>query len=665
MLRNRRLLIILLYAAAAIYLLPMYPHGGSANELTRWATAASIVEKGSFEISWTEPLIGPNVDAAIVDGRVYSNKPPGGALLGVPAYAAARLFVGPPTASNIRVTWLAMRLLVSTLPLLLLAFWLYKKGTDEFGLAVLLFATPLAVYGVLLFSHVLAAVLVYAAFRLLYDDGELTGKRLILAGAASGAAVITEFPALFAIAVFGAGLLFTDRVGLAKRVGLFVAGGAPFAGILLIYNKVLFGSALSFSYAHERLPEWAEVASKGVLGIGLPTPSNFYLLLASPSRGLLFFTPLLALSIWAFARSTEKATLRYRVRLAAVVLCFIALCGHGAAHGGWSFGPRYLVFILPLLLDPLLGDERPSAPEWLYGALFCLSLLMTAAGLLTFPFAPPEFTFPHNDFFGAFLFRDGWVVPTLANVIGLGAIFSAALLCVMFGAVGYLVISFRRDIRRFLLGMVTAAVVFAAYVQFPGLADREQARVRRASIAERYFKPQNRLQPERAAANSKRDLSTLRLLNDLEWTVLNARAFAPDDFPYLPATELKPSPAAMLNRAAAAQASGSPDGALSALMEGKTLYPQLSCEFSTSLGILYFSAGKKAQAQVELESASSQVDPASRPDCMKSQYLLALLYRDAGRASDAQRILSVFAQNTQNTPDASIRAIREQLGISN
>jgi len=24
----------------------MFPHGGSANELTRWATAASLVERG-------------------------------------------------------------------------------------------------------------------------------------------------------------------------------------------------------------------------------------------------------------------------------------------------------------------------------------------------------------------------------------------------------------------------------------------------------------------------------------------------------------------------------------------------------------------------------------------------------------------------------------------
>ena len=69
MAKDKRWLLIAIYFGIAVYLLPMFPHGGSANELTRWATAASIVEKGSFDIAWTEPLIGPNVDTARVGPR--------------------------------------------------------------------------------------------------------------------------------------------------------------------------------------------------------------------------------------------------------------------------------------------------------------------------------------------------------------------------------------------------------------------------------------------------------------------------------------------------------------------------------------------------------------------------------------------------------------------
>ncbi len=72
MAKNRRRLLIAIYVGIAIYVLPMFPHSSSANELTRWATAASIVEKGSFDIAWIEPLIGPNVDTARVGANLYS-----------------------------------------------------------------------------------------------------------------------------------------------------------------------------------------------------------------------------------------------------------------------------------------------------------------------------------------------------------------------------------------------------------------------------------------------------------------------------------------------------------------------------------------------------------------------------------------------------------------
>jgi hypothetical protein len=157
--------LIAIYLFLSVYLLPMFPHGGSANELTRWATAASLVEKGSFDISWTEPLIGPNVDTAQVGDKVYSNKAPGTAVLAAPVYGLTRVFIGPPNASNIRVSWFAMRFVLSTLPLLLLGVWFYSRESDELSLATLLFATPLFLYSLLFFSHVFVAVVVYLRFE--------------------------------------------------------------------------------------------------------------------------------------------------------------------------------------------------------------------------------------------------------------------------------------------------------------------------------------------------------------------------------------------------------------------------------------------------------------------------------------------------------------------
>ena len=186
----------------------MFPHGGSANELTRWATAVSLVERFSFEISETEDLIGKNVDTAKVGEFTYSNKAPGTAILAAPFYALTKIFIGEPNASNIRISWFVMRFAVETLPLFLLAFWLYRREADSFSLAALLFATPLFVYSLLFFSHVLVAVLIYFAFRLLYDKEFTTKRNCLLAGFLSGLAVISEFPAVFAVLIFGVGFVF-------------------------------------------------------------------------------------------------------------------------------------------------------------------------------------------------------------------------------------------------------------------------------------------------------------------------------------------------------------------------------------------------------------------------------------------------------------------------
>jgi hypothetical protein len=100
--KNKRTgrILLALYAFIALYLVPVFPHGGSANELTRWATAASLIEKGSFEYSWTEPLVGPIVDSAKVGDRTYSNKAPATAVISAPFYAAMRPFLGAPFGST-------------------------------------------------------------------------------------------------------------------------------------------------------------------------------------------------------------------------------------------------------------------------------------------------------------------------------------------------------------------------------------------------------------------------------------------------------------------------------------------------------------------------------------------------------------------------------------
>lgn len=656
-------LLLLIYLVLAVYLLLMFPHGGSANELTRWATTASLVEKHSFEISWTESLIGPQVDTAKIDNRVYSNKAPAPAVLAVPFYFITSLFIGPPNAENIRISWFVMRLFVGTIPVLLLGFWLSRQKADAISLSTFLFATPLFLYSLLLFSHALVAVLIYFAFRFLFDGTKPGLKQCVGAGVLSGLAVASEFPAIVAVAVFTIGLALMKGRDRTRRLLLFVAGGFPFAVALMIYNYQLFGSPFALSYMHESFAEWAEVSNRGVLGVSFPSPGNAFLLLFSPSRGLFFYAPILLFAAASLGAPRFRKSLRQRVRLGAIAATVVILCGHGAAHGGWSSGPRYLILIIPLLLDTLFVKEIHPHPHLSKGGLFGVSLLLCVLPALTFPFAPPEFSFPHNTFWGKFLFSEHWVTPTVANLIGVPPIIWTLLPVALLLLVVVLLVGQQNpQPLQFFVGAGIALVLVGAYLWLPNLDNFENS-FRRATIAERYFRPVNRLATFDEDATKKGDWKTLARVNSMTWTIADTRAFAPNDFPYLETRTLGQSPTAQLKAAVAAGKEGRREEAERMLREGRDQFPFGRCEFTTNLAVIYYTSGRKDAALQELEGIKSLPNRAAGADCLRSLFLLGSLYKEMGRQDDAQRVLQEFLADSEGSTNQELQAYRRQLGV--
>jgi hypothetical protein len=655
--------LIAIYLFLSVYLLPMFPHGGSANELTRWATAASLVEKSSFDISWTEPLIGPNVDTAQVDDKIYSNKAPGTAVLAAPVYALTRVFIGPPNASNIRISWFAMRFVLSTLPLLLLGVWFYSRESDELSLATLLFATPLFLYSLLFFSHVFVAVVIYFAFRVIFDQRYIMPWHAFVAGLLCGVAVISEFTAVIPAAVFGVGLIFADKRERFKRPLYFLLGGLPFALLLGWYNHALFGSAFSFSYAHESFPEWAEVAGRGVFGIGWPSLSNIYLLLLSPSRGLFFTAPIFLYSIVAFFTSREARTVRHRVKIAAILVTVLVMSGHGAAHGGWAFGPRYLILIMPLLLDSFFDGEIYVMSNLWQGLWFGISFLFCTLPVLTFPFAPPEFAQPHRNFWLRYLTGEHWYTPNLANVFDVpSTIWSMLPVFGLLVLTLFLVLRNMRRPRRFLIGLAAAAVVCGVYLSLPSRADDTVNAFRRATIAERFYMPAGRLDQLKAKAESAHDVAAIQRIRQAEWIIADARGYAPDDWPYLAPTTLVPGPSEVVRQASEAQGAGNTNKAIAILQSGRDRFEFARCDLSTNLAVIYYTSGRRDDALAELESVQPFVDRTASPGCIKSQFLLGTLYRELGRGDDATRAFTSFLANSDGTTDRELLGMRRQLG---
>ncbi len=518
-----------LYALLAVLAVPVYPHFLSPNEFTRWALAASLVERGTPEISSVLPLLGPAFeDVSEKDGRVYSNKAPGATLMALPGYLLARVFAGAPSPSSMRPVLWAMRLFGATLPAVFLALVLYPVAL-RFGAAptraadtafALLFATPLFTYGLLLFSHALVAACLFGAWVALFSPGDprLSFRCDLAAGALLGLAVISEYPA-----AVPAGVLVLCAVLPAPRRALaLAAGGAPFVALLGAYDLACFGGVFELSSAHERAAGFRSLASAGLFGISLPSPEILLRLLADPSKGLLVFSPFLLLWPGVVLSSRRNVSSAGRLALGLVPLSLLLLyAGYPNWHGGFSVGPRYLVAALPFLVFPFAFGKGGLLESALVGA----STLAICATTFAFPFVPPGFALPWGSF-AAFFFERGLTAPNTLHLVAPGAarFVLPAIVCVA----AYFFLVGKREEKIFVegkreenrngsgrggvaLAFFCGAAVYAALgfllskqISFfsPSLSPSPSLLLQRAYIADVYFEQRGTLEEEIARTGS-------------------------------------------------------------------------------------------------------------------------------------------------------------------
>lgn len=449
---NSGAFLLFIYFLLAMYLLPIFFNGGSANDLTRWATTVSLVENNSFEISRTQNLTGGEFSdvTKLADGKIYSNKPPGISLLSAPFYAITRVIIGQPTRENVRTSWFVMRFIISSLPLLLLAVWLHSSEVDAYSLGILLFATPLFPYSLLYYSHVLVAVLVYLAFRLIYDARRVFPERCFWSGLLLGFSLLCEYSAIVPLIIFGIGLNFTEPRDRFRRVIFYMAGFAPFIFILAVYHQIIFGSPFAFVSHYE---------------LAYPTLSGVYQFLISPSHGLFFFSPVLIFSVFTFFDSEHSGFKRHRIKVATIVFTFIAVIGFAEKYSGEAVGARHLIIIIPLMLDSFFDGEIESYPSLWRGFLFAISILFCTIPLLTYPFAPTTLQFPHNSFWQPLLYENNWFLLTLANTFGLAQnIWTILPVMILLLFVIYFVWRDAKFLFRFGVGLLAGILLVANYM---------------------------------------------------------------------------------------------------------------------------------------------------------------------------------------------------------
>jgi hypothetical protein len=354
---------------ACLFAYAYFFQGTGWNQNAHFDTVRAIVERGTFEITAYASNTG---DVSRVGDKVYSNKPPGLALLAAPVYfaltrveSAFGFDVGSSrvTVANMHATtvW------TSALPAALLAVGVYRAFRREGALSRMAFALACAfAFGSLLWPYSgvmmvqpLVASSLFWAWLIASDQHNVSRARLILAGLLAGLASLCDYlaaPLAFALAAY---VGWTRRSAL-DLIASVIGPALAVAGVLL-FNQLTFGNLLVT--AHAFMDPYFKSGRLLFGQFDSPDYRALYWISYHPMRGLfvccpMFMIPILSL-LGAIGARRLNWTAGHFFRLVVVGYFVAFMLTFVGWTGGWGVGPRYLIPALPFLwLFARRGFER-------------------------------------------------------------------------------------------------------------------------------------------------------------------------------------------------------------------------------------------------------------------------------------------------------------------
>jgi hypothetical protein len=291
------------------------------------------------------------------DGQLYPQFMSGQAIVNIPLYLLGRLLSGE--ALNLRSILLThwttslFNAIVIALTGWLVAVFASRLGYSSrlsvgLGLAYAL-CTMVLPYTGTYFSEPLIALLIllaaYAVYAARANPRALLW--LVIAGTALGLAVFTRERSVIMVPPFILYVWLCHRRVLWRGWVAFFAPLVIFGVIIGLFNWSRYGSPLTFGFSALQHTSFTTPLLLGLYG-----------LLISPGKGLLLYNPI----VWAgliglasmFRTRRREAILFALIML--IELLFFAV--YEFWTGGWNWGPRYIMPVLPLLVL--------AAGEWVY-----------------------------------------------------------------------------------------------------------------------------------------------------------------------------------------------------------------------------------------------------------------------------------------------------------
>ena len=354
--RSRQTALILCAAFAAFYWLTT---SGLPPNSDGWLIARVAARLGHGQA----PVFEKPVHLMVLPGRpapdgspgFYSKYPLGQSLLEIPFVLVGGITPdGDPTITpGPRMLLYALPALMGAATVALFFLFLHALGVAHrsavFAGALVGLATMVWPYARTLYTEGTQAALLLAGVYCLtrFRATQHTAAPWAwLAGSALGMLILVRPPAILYVPVLAAYALWA--LPREHRRPVLLGLGVPCSIAVLMtlgYNVYRFGEVFAFGYSSGR---------DGFFGFSIAHfPDGLYGLLASPGKGVIWYCPLLLVAAWAWPRLWRT---HRPLAVTSIVLFLITLVFHAgwwAWHGDWSWGPRFLVPILPLLLLPL------------------------------------------------------------------------------------------------------------------------------------------------------------------------------------------------------------------------------------------------------------------------------------------------------------------------
>ena len=390
----------------------------TSNARTRLALTKALVLEGTLRIDSFHEGIW---DKAYYRGHYYCDKAPLTSFLAVPPYAALHALGVRDELLLAYLVRLTTVSLATALSLPLFGAYLRRLGVTEpaalLACAAGWFGTALLPYGTVFFGHNLTFALLVAALA--------CWERPAAMGLLLGLSVTADYQAVL-VALLATAVVLADRGP--RHAARLVAGALPPALLLLGYHQLLFGNPFTLPVRYEvdaAVHAMAAPYGSGFYGMSLPRPAALYLLLLSPAKGLFYLSPPLAAAALAWRAPAGAARAPWLLAWLVVPTYVLLIAAAPSYHGGFSFGPRLLIPILPFLLLLLsLGLDRLPGRYLRYGwATVVPSFLAYAGAAATLIAIPYDFHYPLGEIVLPRLLT-GDVTWNLGTVLGLGGLWS-------------------------------------------------------------------------------------------------------------------------------------------------------------------------------------------------------------------------------------------------